>query len=238
MAYEKKMHQDQAMRSMQLGAQPHTPNMSAVDMASPLQQAAATGASPRNLMASRQMQRETSKGGAMLPPQSPANTTQRTSTPKSGAAGKTPKMAKDELNVRSLRLHKFPSKSCFPQREEEMPKREPSPNNGVIPIGSDSNHSSSTHGLTPSPPTPIDQAGPVQIQAPTSIPSLSAGSNSLSFSTSTDLATEEGFNLDPSSGDFDFTSLGGLGEVNFDFTMYLAELDGEGGEGGEMGVVP
>ena len=100
----------------------------------------------------------------------------------------------------------------------------------------DSSGSSSTHGLTPSPPTPNDQT--IVIQEPNSVPSLSADSNSLSFATSTDLATDGGFNLDGSTGDFDFSSLGGLGEVNFDFGLYLAELDGEGGEGGELGVVP
>ena len=123
------------------------------------------------------------------------------------------------------------------QREEATPKSlVPSPNNGVVPMGPGSNHSSSSHGLTPSPPTPADQVN--AIQAPASVPSLSAGSNSLSFATGTDLATEGGYNIDPSSGEFDFASLGGIGEVNFDFTMYLAELDGEGGDGGEVGVVP
>lgn len=97
------MHQDQAMRSMQLSQQPHTPNMSALDVASPLQQAQALGASPRNPTTARQMQRELSKGGAMLPPQSPANTAQRTSTPKPGTSGKTPgatsKIPKEESMV-------------------------------------------------------------------------------------------------------------------------------------------
>lgn len=100
MAYEKKMHQDQAMRSMQLSQQPNTPNMAATDVASPLQQGPASGASPRNPSTARQMQRDTSKGGAMLPPRSPATSIQRTITPKPGTSGKTPgatpKMIKDE----------------------------------------------------------------------------------------------------------------------------------------------
>lgn len=238
MVYEKKMHQDQAMRSMQLGQQPHTPNMSALDASSPLQQGSVSGASPRNAMSARHMQRESSKGGSMLPPQSPATTTQRTSTPKPVSSSKTPKMMKEDLAVCPKFLHHSLDRAnrSFQQREGVPPKSlVPSPNNGLIPMGVDSNDSSSTHNLTPSPPTPNDQTN--AIQAPASVPSLSAGSNSLSFATNTDLATDGGFNLEASSGEFDFASLDGLGEVNFDFGLYLAELDGEGGDG-EIGVVP
>ena len=74
------------------------------------------------------------------------------------------------------------------------------------------------------------------MQAPNSVPSLSAGSNSLSFATNTELATDGGFELDASTAEFNFADLGGLGD--FDFGLYLAELDGEGGENGEVGVVP
>ena len=95
-------------------------------------------------------------------------------------------------------------------------------------------HSSSTHGFTPSPPTPLDQAS--AIQAPNSVPSLSAGSNSLSFATNTELATDGGFEPDASSAEFNFADLGGMGD--FDFGLYLAELDGDGGENGEVGVLP
>ena len=101
MAYEKKMHHDQAMRSMQLGqqAQSHTPNTSTLDMASPLAQGAVPGASPLNAVASRQMQRELSKGGAMLPPRSPALTVQRTSTPQLLTSAKTPQTTKEDSIV-------------------------------------------------------------------------------------------------------------------------------------------
>ena len=90
------------MRSMQLAQsggvptpnyQPHTPNMSALDVASP----SVLTASPRNIVAGRQMQRDLSKGGSMLPPQSPATATQRTSTPKPSAAGRTPKIKEEQL---------------------------------------------------------------------------------------------------------------------------------------------
>lgn len=123
--YEKQLHQDQHMRSMQLqqtGNQtqgqgqgqgvstpfnPQTP----VDSLSPAQ---LTNASPRTQGpgGSQQMQRNQSRstgigvgsGGSMLPPQSPAN---RTTTPKPvgvgvgvGVGKMTPKMHKEEL-VRS-----------------------------------------------------------------------------------------------------------------------------------------
>lgn len=122
--YEKQLHQDQHMRSMQLqqnGNQgqgvstpfnnPQTP----VDSLSPAQ---LTNASPRTQGpgASQQMQRNQSRstgigvgsGGSMLPPQSPAN---RTTTPKPvgvgvgvGVGKMTPKMQKEELVCVSIEL--------------------------------------------------------------------------------------------------------------------------------------
>ena len=118
-AYEKTLHQDQHMRSMQLqqnGNQPgqgqgvSTPfnPQTPVDSLSPAQLA---NASPRTQGpgGSQQMQRNQSRstgigvgsGGSMLPPQSPAN---RTTTPKPvgvgvgvGVGKMTPKMPKEEL---------------------------------------------------------------------------------------------------------------------------------------------
>lgn len=80
---------------------PQTPVMGHADMPSPAQ---LTGQSPRTQMhgAGHSMQRNQSKGGAaatgagaMLPPQSPANTMQRSATPKP-KAGQTPKAGKDD----------------------------------------------------------------------------------------------------------------------------------------------
>jgi hypothetical protein len=45
------------------------------------------------------MQRNQSKGGAMLPPQSPATSMQRSATPKPGKSGATPKGGKEEVLV-------------------------------------------------------------------------------------------------------------------------------------------
>ena len=67
------------------------------------------------------------------------------------------------------------------------------------------------------------------------MPSLSADSNSLSFGTSADLATDAGFNL--GDGDFDFGSLVNMGEGAFDFGLYLAELGDDNGDNGEV-IVP
>ena len=103
-AYEKQMHRDQLMRQNSLGSngihpnfQPHTPNMSNPDAPSPATtQPIGVGQSPRNV-AGRAMQRAESKG-AMLPPQSPAMLA-RSTTPKPGTAGKTPKAIKEEPPV-------------------------------------------------------------------------------------------------------------------------------------------
>ena len=111
MAYEKKIHQDQAMRSMQLSQQAHTPNMIVTEATSPQQQSSLLEASPRGTIQSKQMQRDTSKGGAMLPPQSPVNATQRSRTPKLGVSAKTPSMTpqalKEELAVRQNKYTSF-----------------------------------------------------------------------------------------------------------------------------------
>lgn len=57
------------------------------------------GASPRNAAGASQglqMARNVSKGGPMLPPQSPATGLQRSTTPKPGKSGQTPKSVKEE----------------------------------------------------------------------------------------------------------------------------------------------
>jgi len=73
--------------------------------------------------------------------------------------------------------------------------------------------------------------GQGQGQGQTQSQTQTANNDTLSFSA--DLGTDTSF-LD-GTGDFDF-GLNGLGDVNFDFGMYLAELE-ENGDGGEMGVV-
>ena len=199
------------------------------------------------------MQRAESKG-AMLPPQSPAMLA-RSTTPKPGTAGKTPKAIKEEPPVSTSLLLLVCALLHFEtlgaamltsaQRDGTTPKSlHTSPNNNIISIPpANEGSASSTHGFTPSPPsgstsnaTPNPTAtivNPPADPAQSSVPSLSADSNSLSFNT--DLATDGGLNLD--SGDFDFSSLVNMGEGAFDFGQYLAELGDDGTDGGEV-VVP
>jgi hypothetical protein len=117
LAYQKQLHKDQAMRSMQLngtpvpsGFQPHTPNMSSMDAPSPATLPIGVGQSPRTMTAgpaARAMQRDQSKTGTMLPPQSPV-TVARANTPKPNASGKTPKTKDDGLVSEQL-LSTLPS---------------------------------------------------------------------------------------------------------------------------------
>ena len=242
--YEKQMHKDQAMRSMQLaqngvhpppGFAPHTPNMSALDAVSPatMTQPIGVGQSPRNATSARAMARDVSKsgiglGGSMLPPQSPATTVNaRSSTPKPGAnASKTPKQKEELLTA--------------------TPKSvQPSPSNTLVPVPPEhSAPNSVSHGLTPSPPgskpTPSQQNDQgASSQAPTSIPSLSTDSGALSYG-STEPTTDPGI----FGSDFDFDSLMNTGEGTFnldggfDFGQYLAELGDDSNDSGEIGLVP
>jgi hypothetical protein len=128
-AYEKQMHQDQAIRLSQNGSQagtpfaPQTPNMThTVETLSPAQMTTASPRTTTGLQGSQQMQRNQSRStgigvgvgvgsGSMLPPQSPAGAI-RTTTPKPlgvgvgvgvGVGKMTPKMSKEEL-VRLVQL--------------------------------------------------------------------------------------------------------------------------------------
>lgn len=137
-----------------------------------------------------------------------------------------------------------------------------SPNTSIVPVTDSAAPTTSTHGLTPSPPSApasgssepsvsVDQQqlqtlgagignngnsntnsnGGEQLQ-PQAATANASNSDTLSF-TAGDIGTDTSF-LD-GTGDFDF-GLNGLVDGNFDFGMYLAELE-ENGDGGEVGVV-
>jgi hypothetical protein len=136
-----------------------------------------------------------------------------------------------------------------------------SPNTHLVsvpPVDPNSIPSSSTHGLTPSPPTtdsnhPSVQESQQQAQIPANVtdpPALTLSAedntNSSLFPSTTDdiLADGSGFEFSMEmegdggfGGDYDFGSLLGMGEGNsFDFAQYLRE-DAEGaGEGGVVKV--
>ncbi|WWD01720.1 hypothetical protein V866_008666 [Kwoniella sp. B9012] len=253
MAYEKKMHQDQAQAMRQLangstlpsGFQPHTPIMSgnSIDAPSPAQPHPnqQVQASPRNPPQAQNQQmsrdRNQSKGvaGTMLPPQSPAMPTQRTTTPKPGTAGQgqvktaqTPKSAKEELLRDAVATPKSQSLN-------------PSPNNAIINVTDTNVPTGSTHGLTPSPPSASTTNTPATISLNGSSTNTNTYSNNNNSTGAGDLmdfsllgnTTGAGVLGGLEGGDFD--ALAAFGE-NFDFGMYLAGLE-EDGDGGEVGLV-
>ena len=117
-----------------------------------------------------------------------------------------------------------------------------------VPEQSASAPGSTTHGLTPSPPNNAGtnnnnthsgsngNNGPdaTLSAGPGSVPPLSADSNTLSFSTSTDLMTDSS---DFMNTDLDFANLVSMGD-GFDFGLYLSELGDDTGDNGEVGMVP
>lgn len=177
------------------------------------------------------MQRAVSKGGAMLPPQSPAT----------GGGRGTPKPSKKN------------TLKDEPKEAAPTPKSVgPSPKNPLLSIGASMGPGSagdpsslpgSAAGQTPSPDLQPPQSGesgpPGPGTAPNSVPSLSlsAESNTLSFPQTdiqTDPGTFEGLEGQGEDAAFDFSSLV-MGE-NFDFANFF-DFGDEGGDG-EVGTVP
>jgi hypothetical protein len=259
--YEKQLHQDQAMRSMQLQngtssqantpfAQPQTPinNIQSLtlDTLSPAQlntNNATAQSSPRTavLNGSQQMQRNQSRStgigvgsGSMLPPQSPAN---RTTTPKPigvgigvGVGKATPKMVKEELVSHANIQHVEPE---LTNQKDSTPKSlQPSPSNAIVHIA-DHAGTTSTHGLTPSPPSGSTISPP----QPTSDNQPKAEGLTLTI----DPPPGEGIDLSADftdtnflEGDFNFDASGF--DSTFDFGQYLAEFGADDGDT-EVGVV-
>jgi hypothetical protein len=297
-AYEKQLHQDQAMRSMQLQQQqqpngsqagtPFNPNpqtplavthsletLSPAQLAStnnganqnPTQTQTTTAtSSPRTTLisGSQQMQRNQSRttgigvgSGSMLPPQSPAN---RTTTPKPvgvgigvGVGKATPKMMKEELVSRAVRQGLL-VKKLIKQKDTTPKSLQPSPSNAIVHIA-DNVPTTSTHGLTPSPPTgstvtpaeptsdnptltvnpPPQEPGQPENQEPTALNITNMDMNMSMDGLDPNFSANDFTNADFLNTDFDFGAepydAGG-----FDFTMYLAEY-GDAGDDVEVGIV-
>lgn len=144
--------QQQQQQAAQQGGQPfnpQTPQMTAViDAASPAQ---LLGASPRNANG-LQMTRIQSKGGAMLPPQSPVTGlgVARSTTPKP-KSGLTPKSGREDGLVSTDRILGR-VRADLPQREVPTPKSlNPSPSTLALTITAESHSQSHSNVPTPSP---------------------------------------------------------------------------------------
>jgi hypothetical protein len=261
--YEKQLHQDQAMRSMQLQngtssqantpfAQPQTPinNIQSLtlDTLSPAQlntNNATAQSSPRTavLNGSQQMQRNQSRStgigvgsGSMLPPQSPAN---RTTTPKPigvgigvGVGKATPKMVKEELVSHANIQYVEPN---LTNQKDSTPKSlQPSPSNAIVHIA-DHAGTTSTHGLTPSPPSGSTISPP----QPLSDNQPKAEGLTLTIDPPPGEGIDPNFSADFTDtnfleGDFNFDASGF--DSTFDFGQYLAEFGADDGDT-EVGVV-
>lgn len=227
------------------GFPPSTPSVAHTEV-SPAN-AASVSASPRN---ATHMQRAVSKGGAMLPPQSPAP----------GASGRaTPKPSK-KTTLKDEPKEAAPTpKSVGPSPKNTLPPNGPSSGAGPGAGGAggqggageqpgQGQGSGQGQGQTPSPD--LQQSGgdgsgsggsgpPGSGTAPNSVPSLSlsADSNTLSFPP-TDIQTDpgafEGLGGSGEEANFDFSSLV-MGE-NFDFANFF-DFGDEGGDT-EVGTVP
>jgi hypothetical protein len=169
----------------------------------------------------------------MLPPQSPAN---RTTTPKPigvgigvGVGKATPKMVKEEL----VRHAATQVESELTKQKDSTPKSlQPSPSNAIVHIA-DHAGTTSTHGLTPSPPSGSTISPP----QPTSDNQPKAERLTLTI----DPPPEEGIDLSADftdtnflEGDFNFDASGF--DSTFDFGQYLAEFGADDGDT-EVGVV-
>ena len=240
-------------------AQPQTPvnqnHSLTLDTLSPAQLTNNTTAtsSPRTtvLNGSQQMQRNQSRStgigvgsGSMLPPQSPAN---RTTTPKPigvgigvGAGKATPKMAKEELVRLPIMLRGVMLSSEWTElirQKDTTPKSlQPSPSNAIVHIA-DHAATTSTHGLTPSPPSG-STISPPQAQNDQQTKSAEGITLTIDPPPGQDI-TDPNFSADFTDtnfldGDFNFDGTGFDG--TFDFGQYLAEFGADEGDA-EVGVV-